>query len=51
MKEPACVTVQVASVGLTVKVSALHEVEQVMYIVSSVPRAFVPLLSSIWSFS
>ena len=51
MKEPVHATVQMATVVLPVEVSALHEVEQVMYIVSSVPRAFVPLLSSIRSFS
>ena len=45
MKEPVHVAVQMATVGLPVEVSALHEVEQVMhYIVSSVPRTFVPLL-------
>ena len=42
MKEPVHVTVQMATVGIPVEVSALHEVEQVMhYIVSSVPRTFV----------
>ena len=51
MKEPVHVTVQMATVGLPVEVSALHGVEQVMYIVSSVPRTFVPLLSSIGSSS
>ena len=52
MKEPVHVTVQMATVGLPVEVSALHEVQQVMhYIVSSVPRTFVPLLSSIGSSS
>ena len=35
MKEPVHVTVQMATVGIPVKVSALHEVQQVMHYVCS----------------
>ena len=35
MKEPVHVTVQMATVGMTVEVSSLHEVQQVMHHVCS----------------
>ena len=54
MAQSVHVTVQTATVGLAVEVSALHEMQQVMHssvCVRYLCRAFFPLLFSIRAFS